>query len=193
MIWKTIREDEEYEISNTGLIRRKDNKYVRALQLGKRGYYTIKIRHGGPNYYVHKLVAEHFVENPDPEHKTTVNHIDGDTKNNNADNLEWLTPSENCLHYYRQHKEQKRQRSNGNQCVPVIQKTLSGEIVARFASITEAALAVGLSPGYLGKVVHGQRATGAGYLWEIDEGSTTMWEQNPGSPAQTTQSGEEIV
>jgi len=44
-------------------------------------------------YYVHRLIAETFIKNPD--NCETVNHIDEDKKNNCVDNLEWMTHSEN--------------------------------------------------------------------------------------------------
>lgn len=47
----------------------------------------------GKIYYVHRLLADAFLENPD--NKKEVDHIDGNPKNNNLDNLRWATHKEN--------------------------------------------------------------------------------------------------
>lgn len=46
--------------------------------------------------YIHRLVAMAFIENPEPETKKYVNHLDENPKNNNVSNLQWCTQKENC-------------------------------------------------------------------------------------------------
>jgi uncharacterized protein YaaR (DUF327 family) len=47
---------------------------------------------------IHRLVAEHFIPNPD--HKPEVNHKDTDIINNYDWNLEWVTHKENIAQSY---------------------------------------------------------------------------------------------
>lgn len=45
--------------------------------------------------YQHRLVAEHFLENPN--NLRDVHHKDNNPKNNDVSNLEWLSHRDNCL------------------------------------------------------------------------------------------------
>ena len=47
---------------------------------------------------LHRLVAMQYVPNPDPTTYITVNHKDGNKQNNHADNLEWVSYSQNSKH-----------------------------------------------------------------------------------------------
>jgi len=62
-----------------------------------KGYLSIILSNAGiKSKYVHRLVAETFI--PNPENKPEVNHKNGDKSNNNDWNLEWATRVENCNH-----------------------------------------------------------------------------------------------
>lgn len=64
----------------------------------KKGYATVTMTRNGKSVSVtvHRAVATLFVSNP--ENKPHVNHIDGNPRNNRADNLEWCTHAENMAH-----------------------------------------------------------------------------------------------
>lgn len=98
-----------YEISTAGVIRRLSDSSTGGHKTGKvmqhkqhkNGYSFITLSKDGKtkDYSIHRLVAATFI--PNPEKKSTVNHIDGDRRNNCVDNLEWATYSENISHSYK--------------------------------------------------------------------------------------------
>lgn len=101
--WKCIPGWENiFWVSNTGLVRNASGKILTPAK-SRGGYLRVhlnsKLVNKNTNISVHRLVAIAFCPNPD--NKKQINHIDGDKTNNNADNLEWCTPSENCLHKFR--------------------------------------------------------------------------------------------
>lgn len=98
-VWKNI--SDIHEVSNTGKVRNKLLGKILVTGLDKRGYPRIRISINGlkKSLRIHRLVAIHFI--PNPQNKSQVNHIDGNKLNNNDWNLEWNTNSENQLHAIR--------------------------------------------------------------------------------------------
>lgn len=112
-IWKDIRGYEGlYQVSNLGRVksvarrvcnhpsgstRQMQEHFITPTDNGN-GYKIVGLRsdHKRQNKYVHRLVAEHFLENP--QGKNYVNHIDFDKSNNRASNLEWCSQKENVQH-----------------------------------------------------------------------------------------------
>jgi hypothetical protein len=86
-----------YSISDDGYVINKKGLILSPSYCG-RGYKAVALCNGTKpkTHYIHRLVAEHFI--PNPELKKTVNHIDGVRDNNSVDNLEWNTYSENNMH-----------------------------------------------------------------------------------------------
>lgn len=63
----------------------------------KEGYLFIQRHISGVNkiFYLHRLVAQAYVSNPDPEKKIQVCHRDAIVYHNSTHNLYWGTPKEN--------------------------------------------------------------------------------------------------
>ena len=82
---------------------RLDNRKGKQLRssVDKDGYERVVLTKDGirKTYLVHRLVATAFI--PNPENKTTINHIDGNKRNNNVSNLEWATEKENQNHKWK--------------------------------------------------------------------------------------------
>lgn len=101
-IWKYIEgTNQQYEVSNHGRVR-SNRKRPKILTLTKqpKGYLYAMIEVDGKpkNCRVHRLVATHFISNP--EGLAEVNHKDGNKENNHVSNLEWMDHSANNHHAY---------------------------------------------------------------------------------------------
>lgn len=88
--------DGNYWISNCGRVysRFKDDFIKHTTNEG--GYERVLIQ--GKNYFVHRLVAFCFLRYPTDKgdvNALVVDHIDGNTHNNNVFNLRWATQSDN--------------------------------------------------------------------------------------------------
>lgn len=111
-VWKTVAGyGGAYQASTSGRIRSVNRWVARGDVLQplkgrilkpsrnkKTKYWHVVLCHLGKEHscYVHRLVAETFIANPDGLRE--VNHKDLDKSNNAADNLEWESSSGNKVH-----------------------------------------------------------------------------------------------
>jgi len=133
--WKTIDGFEgKYQVSNLGRVRsvyfsnrfvskKPQNKILSQSDNGC-GYLLVHLGTKKKDFYVHRLVAEYFCENPDK--KKCVNHKDYDRKNNRADNLEWTTYSENVLYSVKNRNPEINTKRKSNSGEKYIWKTKGG-------------------------------------------------------------------
>lgn len=92
----------KYAVSNYGrVISYKDSMEKGSIIKGGilRGYITLPLRPFGVSktFYVHKLVAEKFIDKTNDEQQYVI-HIDFNKSNNHVENLRWATKDEMFAH-----------------------------------------------------------------------------------------------
>jgi len=141
-----------------------DAKFIKPT-LGSSGYPSFTPCNGGRkfNLTVHRAVAQAYL--PPIEGKEQVNHKDLNKENSALANLERVSPGENIQHYKENSPEQfwqnveKRSRA-------VVQLTMSGEIVAKYRSLSEASKQTGIALPNISNTVNGRKRSAGGFRWE---------------------------
>ena len=169
VIWKDIKGYEGYyQVSSHGQVRsldriimtggfpRKIKGKILAQTTDREGYKHLRLRKNGreKSFFVHRLVAEAFVLNFNPEEDVQVNHKDEDKANNHYSNLEWCTAEYNLNYGTRLQKLRK----------PVI--AFNHKETLYFESMTEADCE-GFTVSSISKCIRGKLRTHKGYQWKL--------------------------
>lgn len=163
--WKDIRNyNGRYQVSNYGRIKSLPNqkcKWTKILRPNNTPKYPsviLYINGKGKRIYVHRLVAEAFI--PNPENKPEVNHKDGNINNTKAINMEWCTTLENIRHSFYVLRRMRKSKA-------IIQKTLDGMIIREWDRMIDAAKELGLkSSSGISQCCRGIIKCAHGYTWE---------------------------
>ena len=90
--WLVCKHDSRYLISNYGRIKSLCSGKERMLAPTENSGGYLYVTLNRKKYYIHRLVAEHFIQ--DNIEKYQVHHIDRNQKNNNVNNLVVLSAKE---------------------------------------------------------------------------------------------------
>lgn len=155
-----IDTNSQYLISDCGKVYSKRTK--RTLKPAVRnGYSQVMLYPERVSYYIHRLVAQAFL--PNPENKPYVNHIDRDRQNNHWSNLEWCTQQENVAHALN---------------TLIYQYGEDGKLIQAHVAVNEAAVFVGCTPCNISFALGGRCRTAAGFLWSHKPTEYTREELN---------------
>lgn len=167
-IWKPVAGYEGlYEVSSEGNVRslksgrwRNRRKILTPRKIDN-GYHLVALcKDGaGKQMYVHRLVAQAFI--PNPNNLETVNHKDEVKTNNNVSNLEWMTQKDNIN--YGSHN--RRVAEAKSKPVQMLDKA-TGEMLATFPSMTEARRVTGIAQSSIYKCCRGKLKSAGGFRWQ---------------------------
>lgn len=184
--WKDIVGYEHiYQVSNCGRVKRISQRYVdkyghkrcrseRILsQIKSRcGYMLVHLSNDGlaKHLYVHRLVAEAFIENND--NNPQVNHKNGNKSDNHISNLEWNTRSENMIHAYKNGLNAPSRSQLGKigalsaRGKRILQFDKNMNFIREFNTAKDAANIVGCTPSAITRCANGKYKYVYGYIWK---------------------------
>lgn len=135
-----------------------------------KGYKTVSMGRSKPRAYIHRIVAETYIPNPNGYRE--INHIDGNKANNAVENLEWCDRSYNLKHSYAHglHDYTKAVKAMKKSHAKPIRIIETGEV---FESVTACARYLGTPHGNINECLNPdkKRHTAKGYHFEyVKEG-----------------------
>ena len=182
-IWKAIEGFEDYQVSNTGLVKSIERKiivnrssciYERVQKetiltpyIDKDGYKTVLLYNKekkGKHFRVSRLVAKSFI--PNPFGLLEVNHKDLDRKNDNSTNLEWCSQRYNINYMNAPIRSGLKRRNNETQSKAVVQYTKDGQFVREYPSMSEATRLTGINVSHICQTCIGNYKSAGGYVWK---------------------------
>lgn len=169
-MWKPIKDYELlYEVSNTGKVRSKTKELKQAL-VGR--YYVVSLSKNGKykQYYVHRLVAQQFLNNPN--NYLQVNHKDENTYNNNYNNLEWCNGKYNCNYGKRNKIISKKNSSPRFNFKKVAQYDKEHNLIKEYKNIYEAYKETHKNMTEIKDCCEGKRKYAGTFIWKyvLDKG-----------------------
>lgn len=164
--------NDDYSVTEDGKVfSHISNKYLKQLDNGY-GYKNVSLR--GKRMYVHRLVAQAYVDNPNQY--LEINHIDGNKSNNHYTNLEWCTRKQNRQHavehglWVSPRAMTGRKGADNPHSKPVMQFDMNWNYIQTFPGVKEAARQLGYkSPSQITNMILGKSKSSGGFKWKYKE------------------------
>lgn len=180
-IWKEFYiKNHLYRISNLGTIQtyiKDDNWYTMKTKINRKGYLVVMLC-DRKNYSIHRLVAIHFIPNPNDlpqvNHKNGIkidNVVDPDNLYGETTNLEWCT---NRYNYEHAIETKLKNMKYASSCAiqktskKVMQLDFNNNIIKIWNSISEAERKLGISNSHISSCCRHKKGfkSAGGYHWE---------------------------
>lgn len=183
-IWKDIKGYEGlYQVSNLGRVkslkrkvyagrgrmRWEDGGILSSYRNNGNGYKIVGLNKESKvkNKYIHRLVAEAFLENPN--NLPYVNHKDENKANNCVENLEFCTAQYNCTYNNLHIKNGAKKINNPSISKKIFQLDDNNNIINMFPSVAEASRQFKVSNQAISDCLRGIQKHSAGYKWKYAE------------------------
>lgn len=166
-IWKDIENySGYYQISSYGRVRNVKTWNILTGDINNIGYKRVCLY--APvkrRFFVHRLVAYHFCEGY--QDNLVVNHKDGNKQNNKADNLEWVTRSQNDLHAYKLNLRQQHPCQFKHRIIAC--DVNSGDIIKIYNNVQECCDDLKVARSNIYNCCNGKQKTCRGYKLKYEE------------------------
>lgn len=168
-IWKPVVGWEGlYEVSNLGNVRSAYGNILKFQNIA-RGYsgVTLSCRKNNKKKlrYVHQLVAEAFLGNPENLHD--INHKNEIKTDNRVENLEYCDRKYNVNYGTAIERKRQKMYENTKQRFPdVLQYDLEGNLLSVYSNAGEASRLTGMSQFSICRCCRGERRRYGNYVWK---------------------------
>ena len=166
-----IKDFDDYYISKCGKIYSEKRNIILKQQVigGGKGYFRVVLWKNNKEFpkYVHRLLGLQFILNLN--NYSQINHIDGDYKNNNLDNLEWCNQSYNCTHAYKILNRKPPLLGKFGKDNPLSKKvnqyTIEGEFIKTWNNAREINLTLNFSSSNIRSCCRKKYKQANGFIW----------------------------
>lgn len=138
------------------------SKILKQSVMGK-GYACVSLHKNGVSrsFSIHRIVALTFLTPPHDQSKKTVNHKNGDKKDNRISNLEWASYRENNIHSIK-----ILNRRPGNPRKTIVKMDIEGNEIEKIVGVRSFCQSNGFHYANISRVARTGKGSAHGFKWK---------------------------